>query len=353
MGDFEEQMRLFEAEVMGGGPATMGPNNHQNHPPKPSFMPSSVRSRPPAPPPPFQRPPNLPPPGVVRPGITSLSKPYVPPQKSYSAAPQISSKPKDDGADVLSTLMKYEKEVRTEKRIIKDQEKVKKKQKKMDSLSMTQVSSAPLVHSIQPSQAAFKPSHVSADFIKAPKPKPGMTVTADEIKLKAKQMVEQVKASQITMTVQTKKLLPPPPASTSQPPTKDEKPQKKPKKFVRVAGGQIWEDPSLLHWDNNDFRIFCGDLGNDVTDEVLTRTFSRYQSFVQAKVVRDKRSNKTKGYGFISFRDPTDFTKAMREMDGKYVGSRPIKLRKSNWKDRNIDIVKQKQKLKQSMGYKW
>jgi len=24
-------------------------------------------------------------------------------------------------------------------------------------------------------------------------------------------------------------------------------------------------------------------------------------------------------------------------MDGKYVGSRPIKLRKSNWKDRNLE----------------
>ena len=28
-----------------------------------------------------------------------------------------------------------------------------------------------------------------------------------------------------------------------------------------------------------------------------------------------------------------------QEMDGKYVGSRPIKLRKSNWKDRNIEQV--------------
>ena len=29
-------------------------------------------------------------------------------------------------------------------------------------------------------------------------------------------------------------------------------------------------------------------------------------------VVRDKRSNKTKGYGFVSFRDPADFTKAIK-----------------------------------------
>ena len=66
-----------------------------------------------------------------------------------------------------------------------------------------------------------------------------------------------------------------------------------------------------------DFRLFCGDLGNDVTDELLTRIFSRYPSFSKAKVVRDKRTNKTKGFGFISFKDPQDFIKASKEMNGE------------------------------------
>jgi RNA recognition motif-containing protein len=70
---------------------------------------------------------------------------------------------------------------------------------------------------------------------------------------------------------------------------------------------------------SDDFRIFCGDLGNDVTDEILTRAFSKYQSFLKAKVVRDKRSNKTKGFGFVSFKDPQDFIKAMKEMNGEYI----------------------------------
>lgn len=65
--------------------------------------------------------------------------------------------------------------------------------------------------------------------------------------------------------------------------------------------------------------MFCGDLGNEVTDELLTRTFGRYPSFVKAKVVRDKRTNKTKGYGFVSFRDPNDFVRAMREMNGEFA----------------------------------
>lgn len=45
------------------------------------------------------------------------------------------------------------------------------------------------------------------------------------------------------------------------------------------------------------FRVFCGDLGNEVTDEVLASAFRKYKSFDKARVVRDKRTGKTKGYG--------------------------------------------------------
>ncbi|XP_026753200.1 RNA-binding protein 42 [Galleria mellonella] len=127
------------------------------------------------------------------------------------------------------------------------------------------------------------------------------------------------------------------------------KKEKKSRKVVRTAGGQVWEDVTLLDWPDDDFRMFCGDLGNDVTDELLTRTFSKYSSFQRAKVIRDKRTNKSKGFGFVSFKDPGDFIKAMKEMDGRYVGSRPIKLRKSTWKNRSLDIVRKKEKEKAAL----
>ncbi|PIK43768.1 putative RNA-binding protein 42-like [Apostichopus japonicus] len=133
---------------------------------------------------------------------------------------------------------------------------------------------------------------------------------------------------------------------TSEPPLK----KQKKKKVLRTAAGMVWEDESLTDWDPNDFRIFCGDLGNEINDETLTKVFSRYPSFIKAKVVRDKRSSKSKGYGFASFKDPNDFVQAMKEVNGKYVGNRPIKLRKSTWKDRNIDTVKKKQKEKERLG---
>uniref|UniRef100_A0A8C5SRC0 RNA-binding protein 42 n=1 Tax=Laticauda laticaudata TaxID=8630 RepID=A0A8C5SRC0_LATLA len=140
------------------------------------------------------------------------------------------------------------------------------------------------------------------------------------------------------------------PVMESTPEDKKKTKQEKLKRCIRTAAGTCWEDPSLLEWDPDDFRIFCGDLGNEVNDDILARAFSRYPSFLKAKVIRDKRTGKTKGYGFVSFKDPNDYVRAMREMNGKYVGSRPIKLRKSMWKDRNIDIVRKKQKEKKKLG---
>ncbi|KAI9138278.1 hypothetical protein BKA69DRAFT_1092600 [Paraphysoderma sedebokerense] len=118
----------------------------------------------------------------------------------------------------------------------------------------------------------------------------------------------------------------------------------KKRKVMRTAAGEVWEDPLLAEWDPNDFRLFCGDLGNDVTDEILTQAFSKYPSFQKARVVRDKRSSKSKGYGFVSFKTADDYTRAFKDMNGKYVGARPVKLRKSTWKDRSIDTKGKKQK---------
>ncbi|VDM00566.1 unnamed protein product, partial [Schistocephalus solidus] len=117
------------------------------------------------------------------------------------------------------------------------------------------------------------------------------------------------------------------------------------KVYRRVAAGMVWEDPTLAEWDPSstyffnllcclksnvlkfvktkldDFRLFCGDLGNEVSDDTLTRAFSRYPSFQKAKVIVDKRSGKSRGYGFVSFSDPSDFTRAIREMNGVFLPS--------------------------------
>jgi len=107
---------------------------------------------------------------------------------------------------------------------------------------------------------------------------------------------------------------------------------------LRYCAGETWVDRTLTEWPENDFRIFCGDLGNEVSDAMLTAAFSKYPSFAKAKVIRDKRNGKSRGFGFVSFLDPQDFLRALKEMNGKYVGNRPVKLKKSNWKSRTKAI---------------
>ncbi|KAG0497825.1 hypothetical protein HPP92_002535 [Vanilla planifolia] len=124
----------------------------------------------------------------------------------------------------------------------------------------------------------------------------------------------------------------------------EHKAENKKKSIPRKVAGQTWEDPTLADWPDNDFRLFCGDLGNEVNDDVLSKAFSRFPSFNMARVVRDKRTGKTKGYGFVSFSNPSDLAGALKEMNGKYVGNRPIKLRKSNWKERTDYEALERQK---------
>lgn len=103
----------------------------------------------------------------------------------------------------------------------------------------------------------------------------------------------------------------------------------KQKTVVRSGGGQTWQDPSLLEWDPAHFRLFVGNLAGEVTDESLLKAFAKFTSVHKARVVRDKRTTKSKGYGFVSFVDGEEYFQAARDMQGKYIGSHPVLLRKS------------------------
>ncbi|SBT37150.1 RNA-binding protein [Plasmodium ovale wallikeri] len=121
----------------------------------------------------------------------------------------------------------------------------------------------------------------------------------------------------------------------------DDDPKKK-KAHLRKAAGIVWKDPSLDDWPENDFRIFCGNLGNEVTTDILANAFRKYKSFNMAKVIREKRNNKTKGYGFVSLSDPQDMLDALKNMNNKFIGNRPITVKRSRWKDRELDSKKNK-----------
>ena len=100
-------------------------------------------------------------------------------------------------------------------------------------------------------------------------------------------------------------------------------------------------------------ELFVGNIGNEVTDELLSHSFGRYPSLARAKVIRNKHTNKSKGFAFISFMDPFDCAKALREMNKKYIGNRPCKLMKSTWNDRTLSEVRKKDKKKRKAQKQW
>ena len=124
----------------------------------------------------------------------------------------------------------------------------------------------------------------------------------------------------------------------------------KQKTVVRSGGGQTWQDPSLLEWDPAHFRLFVGNLAGEVTDESLLKAFSKYPSVHKARVVRDKRTTKSKGYGFVSFVDGEEYFQAARDMQGKYIGSHPVLLRKSTTEIRPTVPKQQKKGSRNNNG---
>ena len=97
------------------------------------------------------------------------------------------------------------------------------------------------------------------------------------------------------------------------------------------AASGVGRDPTLADWPADDFRLFVGNLGKEASDDNLTTAFSHYISFQKARVVKT-REGKPAGYGFVSFKEPWDMARALREMAGKYVGNHPIKVRKADAK---------------------
>ncbi|KAF2268466.1 RNA-binding domain-containing protein [Lojkania enalia] len=104
----------------------------------------------------------------------------------------------------------------------------------------------------------------------------------------------------------------------------------KQKTVVRQGGGKTWEDASLLEWDPMHPRLFVGNLAGEVTDESLLKAFSKYPSVSKARVVRDKKSTKSKGYGFVSFANTDDYFRAAKDMEGKYIGSHPVRITRAS-----------------------
>ncbi|GAB2272155.1 hypothetical protein Dimus_006975 [Dionaea muscipula] len=71
-------------------------------------------------------------------------------------------------------------------------------------------------------------------------------------------------------------------------------------------------------------KLFVGGISFHTTDKTLAEAFSQYGQVVEAKVVRDRLSEKSKGFGFVTFASEDEAHEALEEMNGKALQGRII-----------------------------
>jgi RNA recognition motif-containing protein len=71
-------------------------------------------------------------------------------------------------------------------------------------------------------------------------------------------------------------------------------------------------------------KLFVGSLPFSVSDETLKETFEKHGSVLSAKVIMDRDTNRSRGFGFVEMENPTDATKAIKALNDSEIDGRNI-----------------------------
>ncbi len=73
-------------------------------------------------------------------------------------------------------------------------------------------------------------------------------------------------------------------------------------------------------------KIYVGNLSFSVNDEELQQAFSSFGNVTSARIVIDKMSGRSKGFGFVEIEDDSAANTAISKMDGQEIGGRPVRV---------------------------
>merc|ERR1719402_1459722 len=79
-------------------------------------------------------------------------------------------------------------------------------------------------------------------------------------------------------------------------------------------------------------NLYIKNLEDVVDDEKLRKEFSNYGTITSAKVMKDEKGV-SKGFGFVCFSSPDEATKAVTEMNGRILVTKPLYVALAQRKD--------------------
>ena len=73
-------------------------------------------------------------------------------------------------------------------------------------------------------------------------------------------------------------------------------------------------------------KIYVGNLNYDTNDETLMTLFKEFGEVESAKVITDKYSGRSRGFGFVEMPESGDAQKAIEALNGREVDGRSLKV---------------------------
>ncbi|MFC1670850.1 RNA recognition motif domain-containing protein [Spirochaetota bacterium] len=73
-------------------------------------------------------------------------------------------------------------------------------------------------------------------------------------------------------------------------------------------------------------NIYVGNLPYSISEGDLETLFSDFGSVAEAKIITDRDSGRSKGFGFVEMPEQSEGEEAIKELDGREVEGRNIKV---------------------------
>jgi len=73
-------------------------------------------------------------------------------------------------------------------------------------------------------------------------------------------------------------------------------------------------------------QIYAGNLAYKISEDTLRELFEKYGEVTSVKIIKDRETGRSKGFGFIEMTKEEDAEKAIQKLNGSDVEGRNLKV---------------------------